>query len=274
VGTVATTPLPASLANGTSGGGVAGGGTAGEWLGAVRSALDLDVPAAPAVQRLRLRYRKVGAARFIGTREIGTVLLRAARRAGLPLAFSRGHHPLPRISFGPALPLGFSSDDEYLDVELTEVLAADGAVERLAAELPEGLEPVAAVDVPLSAPSIDPAIRAFVYEVDASPLDVPPSPDEVAAAVARFEAAAQFPVRKRSRAGERLVDARRVVHALAHVGPRRVRLEVAVEREGTLKPELVVGELLGIPHAERPILHVHKVATRFHDPAVAVAGTA
>src|SRR5262249_29251884 len=160
-----------------------------------------EPPSPPAVQRIRLRYRKVGPARFIGTREIGNVFLRAARRARLPIAFSHGHHPMPRLSFSPAIPLGFSSDDEYVDLDLTLPTAPDAVAACLAAELPEGLEPVDAVDVPRTAPSIDAGIAAFVYEVDLATLDAPPDSSLVTAALARFSASASFPVLKRGKNG-------------------------------------------------------------------------
>ena len=64
---------------------------------------------------IRLVYQKLDRARFLGNRELTTAFVRACRRAGLPLAFSRGHHPMPRMSFGPALSVGFASHGEYLD---------------------------------------------------------------------------------------------------------------------------------------------------------------
>src|SRR5581483_4384057 len=94
-------PLPATLGGAAAAppedDGRDGEGNAEEWLGAVPSSLAPDAAAAPPVARARLRYRKVGPARFIGTRELGNVFLRAARRAVLPIAFSHGHHPLPRL---------------------------------------------------------------------------------------------------------------------------------------------------------------------------------
>jgi radical SAM-linked protein len=268
------TPLPASLAGRAlaerpvrRAPNAAGDGNAEEWLGAVRSALTPEPASPPPVQRVRLRYRKVGPARFIGTREIGNVFLRAARRARLPIAFSHGHHPMPRLSFSPAIPLGFSSDDEYVDVDLTVPTPPDAVAARLGAELPEGLEPVDAVDVPRTAPSIDAGIAAFVYEVDLTTLEIPPEPALVAAAVARFAASPSFPVLKRGKAGDRMVDARPFVRVLADAGPHRLRLELAVGPEGTVKPGAVVGALLDIPAAAVAQLRVHKVATRFRAAA-------
>jgi radical SAM-linked protein len=266
------TPLPSRLAPGSLAPAPATGeGNAEEWLGAVPSSLAPAAEAAVPVERVRLRYRKTGPARFIGTRELGTIFARAARRAGLPLAYSQGHHPLPRVAFGPALAVGFSSEDEYVDLELTEPLPPPTAAARLASELPEGLEPVGAAEVPRSAPSIDADVASFVYEVDLDALEAPPAPPVLAAAVARFRAATTFPVQKRGKAGTRIVDGRRLVSTLELTAAARLMLEVVVGRDGTLKPEAVVGALLELSEDACRRLRVHKVATRFHRGAAALS---
>ena len=155
---------------------VAGEGNAEEWLGAVPSSLAPSRDAAPPVQRLRLRYRKDGPARFIGSRELGSVFARAARRARLPIAYSRGHHPMPKLSFGPGLPVGASSDDELLDIELTASLAPAEVRSHLAAELPDGLTLLGVVEIPRAAPSIEQAIAGFRWEVGCDDLDGRPGP--------------------------------------------------------------------------------------------------
>ena len=235
------------------------------------SSLAPDATALPPLQRVRVRYRKVGPARFLGGRELGTVFLRAARRAALPVAFSQGHHPLPKLGFGPALPVGTSSDDEYVDIELTAIVAVDDVRSRLAAQLPEGLEPIEALELPRSAPSIEQSIESFAYEVGLDQLDAPPAPERVAAAVAGFADATSFPVRKHAKGGERIVDACRWVRRLAVTAPGRLALEITAGQDGTLKPELFLGELLTLEPTERPVLRVHKVATRFRTAAAAGA---
>jgi radical SAM family uncharacterized protein/radical SAM-linked protein len=263
-------PLPAALAPQAAAaedGTCSGQGNAEEWLGALPSSLTPDGVGPSAVQRVRLRYRKVGPARFIGTRELTTVFLRAARRARLPVAFSQGHRPMPRLSFGPALPLGFSSEDEYIDLDLAEVTPPGTVAVRLGAELPEGLEPLRAVEVPRSAPSIESEIASFVYAVDLAALDAPPEPAALAAAVAGFAGATSFPVVKRGKSGARTVDARHFVRALEVAGPQRLHLELAVGPEGTLKPGALLGELLALPDAAVAALRVHKVSTRFREAA-------
>jgi len=256
------------------GAGRSGEGHAEEWLGAVPSSLVPDAPALPVVQRVRLRYRKVGPARFLGVREVGTALFRAVRRAGIPVAFSRGHHPMPRIAFGPALPLGFSSDDELVDLELTTRLVPATLCEHLGGELPDGLEAVAAWEVARAEPSIERMIAAFRYQIDLSGLEVPPVPAALAAALAAFHAAERWPVRRTNRNGERELDARRAVPVLELLGPLALAVEVAVEPEGTLKPGALLGPLLGLDGDTLALLRVHKVSTRFREPAATVAAVA
>jgi radical SAM family uncharacterized protein/radical SAM-linked protein len=268
-------PLPATLAAaGESGAAASGEGNAEEWLGAVPSSLAPTAPAPVAVQRVRLRYRKVGTARFIGTRELSTVFARAARRADLPVAFSRGHHPLPKLSFGPALPLGASSEDELLDFELSETIPAAEVRARLGAELPHGLELLGAVEIPRTARSIDHSVSGFRWEVDIGDLPEPPALAAVTAAVARFRRGDALPVRKAGKRGERVVDGRLAVTALEVLTPQRLALEITMGPDGTLRPSAVVAALLELPADALPALRTHKLATRFRaapEPATVAA---
>src|SRR5262249_17886956 len=161
------------------------------------------------------------------------VLARAARRAGLPVAFSRGHHPLPRLSFGPALPLGASSEDELFDLDLTAPVGTVEALATLGSELPEGLALLGAVDIPRSARSIDGSVAGFRWEVDLRELPERPAPHTVAAAVSRFRNGAPLPVCKAGKGGERIVDARDTITVLEHPEPERLVVEIAVGRDGT-----------------------------------------
>ncbi|MDZ7642429.1 MAG: TIGR03960 family B12-binding radical SAM protein [Desulfurivibrio sp.] len=89
----------------------------------------------------RLSYARRAEARLLGHLEVMQVFFRALRRAGWPLAFSRGFNPSPRVSFGPALPLGTESLDEFLWLELTAPLAdLERARQQLNRQLPLGLE--------------------------------------------------------------------------------------------------------------------------------------
>jgi len=89
--------------------------------------------------RIRARVFKLGEARFLSHLEMVTTFHRAAKRAHLPVLYSRGFHPLPKISFEGALPLGVESLAELADFELFEPIRTETFLEKLNGELPEGL---------------------------------------------------------------------------------------------------------------------------------------
>jgi radical SAM family uncharacterized protein/radical SAM-linked protein len=93
----------------------------------------------PWVRKIRSRFMKVGAARFLGHLEMIDVFVRAARRASIPMQFSEGFHPLPKISFTNPLPVGTESLAEFMDLDLCRYMKADDFQERFNRELPPGL---------------------------------------------------------------------------------------------------------------------------------------
>ncbi|WP_264983084.1 TIGR03960 family B12-binding radical SAM protein [Pseudodesulfovibrio portus] len=89
----------------------------------------------------RLWFEKTGPAAYLSQLELQAVFERAFRRARLPLAFSAGFHPMPRLSFGKALPVGVESRAEWINVFFREDFDPAEVVHRLAATMPEGLRP-------------------------------------------------------------------------------------------------------------------------------------
>ena len=87
----------------------------------------------------RVWYEKTGPAAFLSQLELQAVFERAFRRARLPMAFSAGFHPMPRLSFGKALPVGVESRSEWINVFLREYFGPDKVVERLGQNMPQGL---------------------------------------------------------------------------------------------------------------------------------------
>jgi radical SAM family uncharacterized protein/radical SAM-linked protein len=97
-------------------------------------------PDIPIKQRWRIRYAKKGNAQFLAHLDLTSVFFRAARRAELPVAFSRGFNPRPKFAFGPPLQLGLTSMYEYLDLSLTEELTHAELLLRYGHELPSEIE--------------------------------------------------------------------------------------------------------------------------------------
>ena len=100
---------------------------------------ETELPEPPLLPKVRLTITKLGRTASLSHLEYMTLVHRAVRRAELPIKYSKGFHPAPRISFGDALPLGVSSEAELIDLELTTPCQPQEAMERLNQELPEGV---------------------------------------------------------------------------------------------------------------------------------------
>ena len=121
-------------------------------------------PDRPAIQRIRLTYEKSGPAVFSAHLELSSLFARASRRAGLPVAYSRGFTPRPRFSFGPPIQLGLGSHTELVDLWLFERVAIDKVVANLNGNLPLGLKISRAEEIPFSQTSIQRQIVRQTYE--------------------------------------------------------------------------------------------------------------
>ncbi len=172
-------------------------------------------PPPPTVQRMRLRYTRRGRLRFTSHRDIARVLERAIRRAGVPIAFSAGFSPHPKISYVGACPTGVASEAEYLELGLAEVCDPEWLRGSLDAALPPGIDVVAAaVAVPGEA-SLAERIDASRWLVRLPGVDLA----ELRTAVAAFLDAERVAVQRRTKDGFRELDARGpVVSALVHAG--------------------------------------------------------
>src|SRR5512146_3064799 len=89
--------------------------------------------------RIRITFTKQGALRYTGHLDLHRLWERALRRASLPLAYSQGFHPQPKMNMAAALPLGFSSRCEMMDLKFEQDIPLAELPERLNGTLPAGL---------------------------------------------------------------------------------------------------------------------------------------
>ena len=114
---------------------------------------------------VRLKFSKHGKVRFVGHRDVARAFERAFRIAELPIGFTQGFSPRPRVSFGLALSVGYESDAEFLDVELSEPVELDlPAV--LTEALPEGIVVEGAAALADRAPALQEAVTAVEWEIE------------------------------------------------------------------------------------------------------------
>lgn len=178
--------------------------------------------------RVRLRYSKLGKVRFTSHRDTARIFERALRRAALPVAYTEGYAPRPKVSFGLALSTGHESLGEYLDVDL-DAQPGDIDVESLPARLdptlPVGFTVQGAAVVEPGSPSLQEAVVACTWRLEVEGA----GPDAVGAAVERVLDAGQLVVTRERKGrsdrresgdpGESAEDLRPALLDLALVGP-------------------------------------------------------
>jgi len=114
--------------------------------------------------RLRFRYTKQGALRFLSHLEVVRLFRMALRRSGLPIAYTQGFHPQVRVAFGPALPVGYAGMEEPIDLFFRAPVAIEDAEAALNGELPEGVRVFAGKTLSLRDAAPDATERALEYE--------------------------------------------------------------------------------------------------------------
>jgi radical SAM-linked protein len=163
-------------------------------------------PPPPTVQRVRLRYTKRGRLRFTSHRDIARAFERALRRAEVPMAYSAGFSPHPKISWVGAAPTGVASEAEYVEIGLAEHRDLDELATALDESLPVGIDIVEAVDAPVGT-SLPDRIEASQWQITLPGLDAA----AVLAAAGAFLSADTVPVERLTKNGMRTLDARAAV---------------------------------------------------------------
>lgn len=194
---------------------------------------------APPVQRLRVRYAKRGRARFTSHRDFCRAFERALRRAQIPMAYSSGFNPHPRISYANASPTGASTEAEYLEIGLAEVCQPERVREALDAALPPGLDVIEVV----AAGSPGAASLTDLLEASRWHVDLVTTPAGVLAeAVATFLASPEVSVARMTKTGLRTFDARAAVRSLEVVGEHELEM-VTVHGTPLVRPDDIVSAL-------------------------------
>jgi len=165
-------------------------------------------PSAPPVCKVRLRYAKRGKLRFTSHRDVTRAFERAVRRAGLPVAYSQGYSPHPKISWVGAAPTGVASEAEYAEIQLVEQLDPRLVGARLDAALPEGL---AVLEGVLAGPgALAERIEASTWRIEVSGWDG----EQLRRAAHALLAAPTVRVERVTKDGRRSLDVRAAIVCL------------------------------------------------------------
>jgi radical SAM-linked protein len=119
----------------------------------------------PTKQRLLIHFGKFGALKYTSNLDLAKIWERVLRRADLPILYSKGFNTRPRIQLASALALGITSEAEYVEVSLKEVIALDNVLEQIVAVSPEGLRIYGVTEASLYTPALQTLVRSAEYRV-------------------------------------------------------------------------------------------------------------
>jgi radical SAM-linked protein len=157
------------------------------------------------VQRLRLRYAKRGRLRFTSHRDVARAFERALRRAKVPMAYSQGFNPHPKISWIGASPTGVASEAEYVEIQLVEARDPGELVRTLDVAMPPGLDLMEAVEA--DSGSLADRMEASEWRIELPGV----TPDTLRAAFTRLLDAEVVEVERLTKHGMRTIDARSAI---------------------------------------------------------------
>jgi len=185
--------------------------------------------------KLRVKFSKKGRTCFISHLDLLRTFERSLRRANIPIAFSQGFNPHPKISFGSVLPVGLESEAEYVDFVLSEEYDSLRFKEILNQFLPTGLSVVAVEQVTPDAPSLMEEINLAVYRLIID-FELPVSKSELISDLEKFLAQEKIIITKKTKKGEKKINIRPLIKHL-----KLVATEQSTEKEWILTLAVYMG---------------------------------
>jgi radical SAM-linked protein len=209
--------------------------------------LPRDVAVAPEpVQDDRPRYRYRGRfskslrLRFLSHLDIYRLLLRALRRAEIPLVYSQGFNPKPRVAFGPALSVGVASEGEYIDFDSYLRFDPEAMTDRINAVLPKGVRFETVLEIGRDVPTLGEAICAARYRVSAAG-DIDP-----ARCIDGFRQRSPVSLRRERKGKLRTFNLDNEMLELTMQSDESVRMTLALHSDGaSVRPEEALREIFG-----------------------------
>jgi radical SAM family uncharacterized protein/radical SAM-linked protein len=223
-----------------------------DWNAHFKSEGDLIRPQNSTINKYRLTFSKTGSARHLSHLELIRLFVRAFRRAGLPMVHSRGYHPMPKMSFAYALPVGTESLQETLDIELHVDSSREAIRQNVQGRLPLGIELTSVEEVDRAEKA--PRVKESHYEIFLDGLKVAQNDLE------RFLESSTFPVKKTGKKGARVVDARLLVKKIDLKAPYVIDLVMSHGAGPELKPSDLIKEVFHLEDQDVAGMRILKTA--------------
>ncbi len=201
------------------------------------------VPEADTVaRRLRFVFSKTGDLRFLGHLEMVKAIERALNRAQIPIAFSGGFSPKPRITFALSLPMGAEGLAEMMDLELSEAIPAREVLEKVNRHLPEGISLMRGWKVPVECGALNSRVSHMTYRAM-----LPFVREGLEETAQRFMARESIHVKRTRKGKEKIVDLKNYLLSLKAEDGMTLRFTLSLRgEEGAARPSEVLQSLLDL----------------------------
>lgn len=204
--------------------------------------------------KVRIKFKKYGALRFIGHLDVMRFFQKALRRANIPVAFTQGYSPHMIMSFASPLGIGVTSEGEYFDAELTESISTEDAIRQLNEVMVEGIEVTGFCQIAEEKKMTGMAIIAaadYLVTVKEGIL-----PENWRDAADEFINQQEICVLKQTKRSEKVVDIRPLIYKM-EVRDQAFYMQLAAGSVENLKPDLVM-------HALLDFMHIDETQIKFH----------
>jgi radical SAM-linked protein len=190
--------------------------------------------------RLRVRFCRGEELKFISHLDVIRLWVRALRRAGIPLEYTEGFSPHPRISLAVPLSVGVTAENELMDVAITKVVSPHWFMDTVNRQLPEGLKVLEASPIGLNVPSLQSQVRFAQYQVE---LKTDRSEEAVKAMIDHLLAAETLPWHHERDTGRRNYDLRTLIDDIWLIETRpsccTLGMRLRCDESGSGRPEQV-----------------------------------
>ncbi len=205
---------------------------------------------------LVLKYCKLDQARFFGHLELSNIFARAVRRAKIGVQYSKGFHPMPRISFDNPLPLGMASEAERMRIRVSSNFNCQQVVQGINAHLPKGLRITDCrlqSEIDKAGSPVTPCVHKFLIELNGIELN--------ASLLQRFRYSRQWPYQRIRRKGsEQLVDLKVAVLRAEYQNQNRLYLEIDAQTPPLIRPADFLSGVLQLKASQLEQVKVTKLA--------------
>lgn len=194
----------------------------------------------PIKQRLHITFGKFDALKYTSNLDVAKLWERVLRRANLPILYTEGFNPRPRLALATALPLGITSECEILDVSLKDAIVLDSLVEKLTSVSPPGLRIYTIVEVPVRSPALQTRVRSAEYRIH-----FPDSLDRdlLRERINALIGAETLDTRRERKGKSVTVNMRPLIHDLHIDDNGDLIAHLAVGDQGNLRPDELLQEL-------------------------------